>query len=90
MRHNKQPSEYNDSGKYVELDDCHARTRQEQQQVEDLMEQGFFWEEAIKLVQLHEHLYENAEMRQRMENDEYMQFARWHYEQGAINEGEDA
>ena len=45
--------------------------------------------EAVKLVQMHEHLYENAEMRQRVEEDEYMLFARWLYTQGAINEGEE-
>lgn len=88
MRRNKQPSEFNEYGKYVELGDFHERTRQEQQQVERLMEHGFFWEEAVKLVQFHDHLYENAEMKQRLVEDEYMQFARWLYEQGAINEGE--
>ncbi len=89
MRRNKQPSEYSDYGKYVELGDFRERTRLEQRQVETLMERGFFWEEAIKLVQLHEHLYENEEMRQRLAEDEYMQFARWLYEQGVINDGED-
>lgn len=89
MRRNKQPSEYNNEyGKYIGLDDFHERARLEQKQVEDLMEQGFFWEEAIKLVQFHEHLYENAEMKQRLAENEYMLFARWLYEQGAINEGE--
>jgi hypothetical protein len=89
MRRNKQPSEYNNEyGKYIELGDLHERTHLEQRHVEDLMERGFFWEEAVKLVQLHEHLYENAEMKQRLEEDEYMLFARWLYDQGAINEGE--
>lgn len=89
MRHNKQPSDYNDYGKYIGLSDFQEKTRQEQRRVEELMARGFFWEEAVKLVRLHEHLYENAEMRQRLEEDEYMLFARWLYEQGAINEGED-
>lgn len=89
MKRNKQPSEYNDYGKYIELGDLRERTRLEQRQVENLMERGFFWEEAIKLVQMHEHLYENEEMRQRVARDEYMLFARWLYEQGAINEGEE-
>lgn len=89
MKKNRQPSEYNEYGKYIELGDFHERTRLEQRQVEDLMERGFFWEEAVKLSQMHEHLYENAEMRQRVEEDEYMLFARWLYEQGAINEGEE-
>ncbi|HLI68839.1 MAG TPA: hypothetical protein VKV19_03685 [Ktedonobacteraceae bacterium] len=88
MRHNRPSPEHNEYGKHIELNDFRERVRQEQRQVEELMERGFFWEEAIKLVQLHEHLYENAEVRQRMEDDEYMQFARWLYKQGAINEGE--
>jgi hypothetical protein len=86
MRRNKQSSEYNEPGKYIEVDEIRERTRMEQRQVEDLMERGFLWEEAIKLVQLHEHMYENAEVRQRLEEDEHMQFARWLYEQGEINE----
>lgn len=86
--YNKQPSDYNERGKYIGLDDSQERTRLEQQQVETLMERGFFWEEAVKLVQLHEHVYENIEVKQRIEEDAYMQFARWLYEQGAINEGE--
>jgi hypothetical protein len=89
MRQNKQPSDSNDYGKYIGLSDFHEKTRLEQRRVEDLMAQGFFWEEAVKLVRFHEHLYENAEMRQRLEEDEYMLFARWLYEQGAINEGEE-
>ena len=90
MRYNKEPSEYSEYSKYIGLGDSHEHTRLEQQRVEALMERGFFWEEAVKLVQFHEHIYENVEMRQRMEEDEYMQFVRWLYEQGAINEGEDA
>ena len=79
----------NDYGKYIGVGDMQERTRLEQRQVEALMDRGFFWEEAVKLVQLHEHIYENIEMRQRMEEVEYMQFARWLFEQGAINEGDD-
>ena len=44
--YNKQPSEYNERGKYVGLDDLQERTRLEQQQVEALMERGFFWEKS--------------------------------------------
>jgi hypothetical protein len=95
VRRNKQPSDYNRSspdyyehGKYTNLGDVPQRTRREQEQVEGLMECGFFWEEAVKLVQMHEHLYENTEVKQRLADDEYMQFARWLYEQKAINEGD--
>ena len=89
MKHDKGQSEYNEHGKYIGLGDLHERTRMEQQQIEILMECGFFWEEAVKLVRFHEHLYENVEMKQRIQEDEYMQFVRWLYEQGAINEGEE-
>lgn len=86
MRRNKQPSDSNDRGRYIELGDMQERIRLEQRQVDELMKRGFLWEEAVQLVQLHEHIYENAEVRQRLEQDEYMQFARWLYEQGVINE----
>jgi hypothetical protein len=90
MRHLREFSEPNEHSKYIGVGDVQERTRLERKQVETLMERGFFWEEAVKLVQLHEHIYENIEMRQRLEEDEYMQFVRWLYEQGAINEGEEA
>ena len=32
------------------------------------------------------HFYENVEVKQRLEDDEYMQFARWLYLQGEMNE----
>lgn len=86
MRYNKQPSDYNERGKYTELGDIQERILLEQRQVDALMERGFLWEEAVQLVQMREHLYENAEVKQRLEADEHMQFARWLYEQGAINE----
>jgi hypothetical protein len=89
MRNNKGSSEHNEYGRYIDLGDTQERTRLERQQVEALMERGFLWEEALKLVQFHEHIYENVEMRQRLEADEYMQFVRWLYERGAINEGEE-
>jgi hypothetical protein len=48
---------------------------------------GFAWEEAMMLLYLREHLYENFEMRQRMTDDLRMHFARWLYTSGEINEG---
>lgn len=60
---------------------------QEQQQALDtLMNTGFYWEEAVHLINLREHLYENSEMRQRVSDDLRMHFVRWLYEQGEINE----
>lgn len=53
-----------------------------------LLETGFALEEAEKLLDLRDHLYDNAEMRQRMTDDYRMHFARWLYEQQEINEGQ--
>jgi hypothetical protein len=86
MKRNKQFSDYNEHGKYTELGDIQERILLEQRQVDMLMERGFLWEEAVQLVQLHEHIYENAEVKQRLEEDAHMQFTRWLYEQGIINE----
>jgi hypothetical protein len=60
----------------------------EQLFLDSLLEMGFTLEEANKLVDLREHLWDNAEMRQRMANDYRMHFARWLYEQGEIREQE--
>ena len=51
-----------------------------------LLELGFAWEEASKLLNLREHFYENAEVRQRLADNAHMQFARWLYERGEIAE----
>ena len=53
-----------------------------------LLESGFALEEANKLIDMREHLWDNDEMRQRLANDYRMQFARWLYEQGEIQEDE--
>jgi uncharacterized protein YjgD (DUF1641 family) len=64
-----------------------AHSSAEQQQALDtLMNTGFYWEEAVQLIHLREHLYENSEMRQRASDDLRMHFVRWLYEQGEINE----
>jgi hypothetical protein len=51
-----------------------------------LMNVGFAWEEAVMLLHLREHLYENAEMRQRMTDDLRMHFARWLYVNGEMDD----
>ncbi len=58
----------------------------EQLLMNSLLEAGFAWEEAVKLLHLRESLYDNAEMRQRMAEDYRMHFARWLYEQGELRE----
>ena len=52
-----------------------------------LMNASFTWEEAVMLLHLREHLYENAEIRQRMTDDLRLHFARWLYANGEMNEG---
>ena len=59
----------------------------EQELIKHLLEMGFAWEEVMSLLVLREHLYEGAEMRQRMANDHRMHFARWLYEHGELQEG---
>ena len=60
--------------------------REEQVQLDYLMESGFEWEEAVKLLCMREHLYENSEVRQRMADDLRTHFVRWLYEHGEISE----
>jgi hypothetical protein len=58
----------------------------EHAQLDTLIESGFKWDEALRLLTLREHLYQNKEIRQRIENDNRMQFARWLYQQGEMAE----
>ncbi|HLI07772.1 MAG TPA: hypothetical protein VKV40_14470 [Ktedonobacteraceae bacterium] len=62
--------------------------REEQMFLDYLLATGFELEEARKLVEMREHLYENTEMRQRVAEDYRMHFARWLYEQGELREQE--
>lgn len=57
-------------------------TESEQNVIDDLIDKGFGWEEATTLLNMREHLYENAEMQQRMAEDCRMQFVKWLYENG--------
>lgn len=59
---------------------------EEQMLLDYLIEMGFSWEEAMKLISVRTHLHKNTEMRERMEDDYRMHFARWLYEQGEIRE----
>jgi hypothetical protein len=54
--------------------------------LEDLLSSGFAWDEAVQLLRFRDHLYSNQEMRQRVANDHRMQFVRWLYEQGELDE----
>ena len=59
----------------------------DQVMLEYLINTGFLWEEAKMLLHLREHLYENAEMCQRITDDLRMHFARWLYINGEMDEG---
>ena len=90
MNHNGQSSmgtEHNErSVQHAEMPMSATENHEGQMLLDTLIEQGFVWEEAVKLLHLREHLYENTEMTQRMADDCRMQFARWLYEQGEIGE----
>ena len=60
---------------------------EDQIMLDDLMNAGFAQEEAAMLLHFREHLYENAEMRQRLTDDLRMHFVRWLYISGEMNEG---
>lgn len=71
---------------HMEREIATKETSEEQLFIEYLLEAGFDWEEAYRLLYLRDCLYENAEMRQRMSDDYRMHFARWLYEHGEISE----
>ncbi len=82
---NRQPSmggfsEYNERAlQDAEIAASTVGVSEEQMLLDYLIEMGF-------VLNLRDHLYENAEMRQRMAEDHRMLFARWLYEQGEITE----
>lgn len=59
---------------------------EEQIFIDYLLDEGFGLKEATRLLNLRDHLHENVEMRQRMDNDYRMHFVKWLYEQGEISE----
>lgn len=63
-----------------------SRYPDQYKQLQYLMEAGFEWKEATKLLKLKEHFYENSEVRQRLASDPYLCFMRWLYMQGELNE----
>jgi hypothetical protein len=87
MKNNPQPSEYNERRiQHAEAISEVASISEAQLLLDYLIDNGFSWEEAIKLVHMRAHIHDNSEVRQRMADDAYMQFARWLYEQGEFNE----
>lgn len=87
MKNNPQPSEYNERRiQHAEAMNQAADLNEAQLLLDYLIDNGFAWEEAIRLVHMREHIQDNSEIRQRMADDAHMQFARWLYEQGELNE----
>lgn len=70
----------------ADIDRPTLHVSEEQLLLDYLLEAGFAWEEAEKLLDLRDHLYDNAEMHQRMADDYRMHFARWLYQQQEISE----
>ncbi len=88
MDNSESSSEYNESTvQPSEVDASRVPLSAEQMLLDYLLETGFAWNEAMKLLHLREHLYEGAEMRQRMAYDCRMHFARWLYKHGELSEG---
>ena len=87
MKNHPQPSEFNERRiQHAEALNETASINEAQVLLDYLIDNGFAWEEAIKLVHMREHIHDNSEVRQRMADDAHMQFARWLYEQGELNE----
>ena len=87
MKNNPQPSEYNERRiQHAEAMNQAAGINEAQLLLDYLIDNGFAWEEAVRLVHMREHIQDNSEIRQRMADDAHMQFARWLYEQGELNE----
>jgi hypothetical protein len=83
--------EYNDRQEKLahplESKHCALSSSGDQIMLDSLMNAGFVQEEATMLLYFREHLYENAEMRQRMTDDLRMHFGRWLYINGEMDEG---
>ena len=87
MNNNPQPSEFNERRtRHAEALNQAISLPEEQLLLDYLIDNGFAWEEAIKLVHMRENIQDNSEIRQRMADDAHMQFARWLYEHGELDE----
>lgn len=88
MKNSPQPSEHSEQADRAvpQVDAAFSADRGGQEQLNTLMKSGFAWDQAIKLIYLRDHLYSNSEMHQRVANDQRMQFMRWLFEQGELNE----
>lgn len=91
MQNRQQPFQSNVSGQneYIvpQVDDAVLSVgHEEREQLARLLSMGFTLDEANRLQHQRTHIYENAEMQQRLVDDSRMHFARWLYEHGEMNE----
>jgi hypothetical protein len=73
----------------VQTDQASIESTNDSVQLDVLMETGFSRDEATRLSHLRKHLYENVEVRQRLNNDNRLLFARWLFEHGEMHENLD-
>ena len=50
-----------------------------------LFDEGFTWEQGLRLLILREHLYDVPEMQERISEDPHVHFVRWLYQQGVYS-----
>lgn len=53
--------------------------------LDDLFDQGFTWEQGVRLLILREHLYDVPEIAERLTCDPHLEFTRWLYQQGVLS-----
>jgi hypothetical protein len=94
MKHMQQPSmggfsEFNErSVQPIKTERSSIDMKHSLLQLDALLELGFSWDEAQKLLCMREQLYDNPEMRQRLAGDARLLFARWLYEHGELQENQ--
>jgi hypothetical protein len=87
MKNSPQPFEQNERrAQHAQLKSQVGNISEEQMLLDYLIDAGFMLDEALQLLNLREHLYSNTEMQQRLADDTRMQFARWLYEHGELQE----
>ncbi len=55
---------------------------EDQLALDALFDQGFTWEEGLRLLVLRDHIYDVPEMREHVTADPHVHFARWLHEHG--------
>ncbi len=91
MQNRQQPFQSNVSGQNEYMvpqvnDAVMSVGHEEREQLARLLSMDFTLDEANRLLHQRTHIYENAEMQQRLVDDSRMHFARWLYEHGEMNE----